>query len=225
MTLAAAGFPACTFTKAAGANAATALLGQIRRHCNLDRESWVSLDTLAELTGFHRSTMSRAGDRLHSLGVIEKRHGERKCCTYRISLEHWRGPQKPKQTALCCKHVPEGEVLRIEEKVKTRQEARTARLVPTIERRFQPIRRIVTPQAEPKSADLKAKIRDQLIQKHGRYLAARGRPGEVPAYWAAMMSDDPAAAQRMLDATDRRMRIERWDDMRMRARTQATLTR
>jgi DNA-binding transcriptional MocR family regulator len=219
MTLEAAAFPACTFTKAAGANAATALLGQIRRHCNLDRESWVSLDTLAELTGFHRSTMSRAGDRLHSLGVIEKRHGERKCCTYRISIEHWRGPQNPKETALCCKHAPEGEALRIEEKVKNPQEARTARLAGTKppEQQFQPIGRIVAPQAEPKSADLKAKIRDQLIQKHGRYLAARGRPGEVPAYWAAMMGDDPAAAQRMLDATDRRMRIERWDDMRMMA--------
>jgi DNA-binding transcriptional MocR family regulator len=188
MTLTAASFPAYTFTKAAGANATTALLGQIRRHCNLDRESWVSLDTLAELTGFHRSTMSRAGDRLHSLGVIEKRHGERKCCTYRISLDHWRGPQNPKQTALCCKHAPKGEALRIEEKVKNPQKARTARLAGTKppEQQFQPIRRIVAPQAEPKSAELKAKIRDQLIQKHGRYLVARGRPEEAAAYWSVI---------------------------------------
>jgi DNA-binding transcriptional MocR family regulator len=204
MTLAAAGFPACTFTKAAGANATTALLGQIRRHCNLDRESWVSLDTLAELTGFHRSTMSRAGDRLHSLGVIEKRHGERKCCTYRIAVEHWRGPQEPKQTALSCRHAPEGEALRTEEKIKAPQEARSTRLMPTIHRH--------APRAEPKDPALKVKIRDQLIQKHGRYLAARGQPGEVAAYWAAMMDNDPAAAQRMLDAVDRRMRIECWDD-------------
>jgi DNA-binding transcriptional MocR family regulator len=204
MTLAAAGFPACTFTKAAGANASAALLGQIRRHCDLDRTAWVSLDTLAELTGFHRSTMSRAGDRLHSLGVIEKRHGERKCCTYRISVEHWRGPQKPKQTAVCCKRAAEGEALRTEEKIKVPQAARPARLVPIIHRH--------APRAEPRDPALKAKIRDQLIQKHGRYLAARGQPGEVPAYWAAMMGDDPAAAQHMLDAIDRRMRLERWDD-------------
>jgi hypothetical protein len=124
-----------------------------------------------------------------------------------------------KKTALCCRDAPEGEALRIEEKVKNPQKARTARLAgpKPPEQQFQPIGCIIAPRAEPKSAELKAKIRDQLIQKHGRYLAARGRPGEVPAYWAAMMGNDPAAAQRMLDATDRRMRLERWDDMRMRA--------
>jgi hypothetical protein len=65
-----------------------------------------------------------------------------------------------------------------------------------------------------KSPALKAKIRDQLIQKHARYLMARKRPEEMAAYWAAMLDDDPAVAQHMLDATDARMRAAGWDDMR-----------
>jgi hypothetical protein len=66
----------------------------------------------------------------------------------------------------------------------------------------------------PKSPALKAKIRDQLISKHARFLTARKRPAEVAAYWAAMLGDDAAEAQRMLDATDGRMRRAGWDDMR-----------
>jgi uncharacterized protein YdaU (DUF1376 family) len=65
-----------------------------------------------------------------------------------------------------------------------------------------------------KSPALKAKIRDQLISKHARFLTARKRPAELAAYWAAMLSDDAAEAQRMLDAVDRRMRQAGWDDMR-----------
>jgi|SRR5580693_6858138 hypothetical protein len=70
------------------------------------------------------------------------------------------------------------------------------------------------PRPPPKTPALKAKIRDQLITKCGRFLTARKRPEEVAAYWAAMLDDDPAVAQRMLDATDRRMRRAGWDDMR-----------
>jgi hypothetical protein len=66
----------------------------------------------------------------------------------------------------------------------------------------------------PKSPELKAKIREQLVQKCARFLTARKRPEEVAAYWAAMLDDDPAVAQRMLDTTDRRMRRAGWDDMR-----------
>jgi hypothetical protein len=65
-----------------------------------------------------------------------------------------------------------------------------------------------------KSAALRAKIRDQLISKHARFLAARRPPQELAAYWAAMLDDDPAVAQSMLDAVDRRMRQAGWDDMR-----------
>jgi hypothetical protein len=65
-----------------------------------------------------------------------------------------------------------------------------------------------------KSPALKAKIRAQLQQKHARYLQARRRPDELAAYWAAMVDDDPAVAQRALDDTDRRMRGAGWDDMR-----------
>jgi hypothetical protein len=72
----------------------------------------------------------------------------------------------------------------------------------------------------PKSPALKAKIRAQLQQKHARYLQARRRPEELAAYWAAMVDDDPAVAQRALDDTDRRMRGARWDDMRAWKREQ-----
>jgi uncharacterized protein YdaU (DUF1376 family) len=65
-----------------------------------------------------------------------------------------------------------------------------------------------------KSPALKAKIRDQLVSKCARFLVDRRRPAEVAAYWAAMLSDDAGEAQRMLDATDRRMRQANWDDMR-----------
>ena len=70
------------------------------------------------------------------------------------------------------------------------------------------------PLRPPKSPALKAKIRAQLQQKHARYLQARRRPEELAAYWAAMVDDDPAVAQRALDDTDRRMRCAGWDDMR-----------
>jgi uncharacterized protein YdaU (DUF1376 family) len=65
-----------------------------------------------------------------------------------------------------------------------------------------------------KSPALKAKIRDQLVSKCARFLVNRKRPAEVAAYWAAMLGDDAAEAQRMLDATDGRMRRAGWDDMR-----------
>jgi hypothetical protein len=65
-----------------------------------------------------------------------------------------------------------------------------------------------------KSAALRTKIRDQLISKHARFLQARRPPQELAAYWAAMLDDDPAVAQSMLDAVDRRMRQAGWDDMR-----------
>jgi hypothetical protein len=65
-----------------------------------------------------------------------------------------------------------------------------------------------------KSPALKAKIRDQLVQKCARFLVDRRPPEELAAYWAAQLGDDPAAAKRMLDDTDRRMRRARWDDMR-----------
>jgi uncharacterized protein YdaU (DUF1376 family) len=65
-----------------------------------------------------------------------------------------------------------------------------------------------------KSPALREKIRDQLVQKCARFLVDRRRPAELAGYWAAMLGDDPAEAQRMLDAVDRRMRAARWDDMR-----------
>jgi uncharacterized protein YdaU (DUF1376 family) len=65
-----------------------------------------------------------------------------------------------------------------------------------------------------KSPALREKIRDQLVQKCARFLVDRRRPEELAAYWSAMLADDPAAAQRMLDAVDRRMRRANWDDMR-----------
>jgi hypothetical protein len=65
-----------------------------------------------------------------------------------------------------------------------------------------------------KSPALKAKIRQQLMAKHCRFLQAHGREDEIGAYWAAQLSDDPDAAQRMLDDVDRRMRSAAWDDMR-----------
>ena len=70
-----------------------------------------------------------------------------------------------------------------------------------------------SPARAGKSPALKAKIRAQLQQKHARYLQARRRPEELAAYWAAMVDDDPAVAQRAFDDTDRRMRGAGWDDM------------
>jgi hypothetical protein len=71
-----------------------------------------------------------------------------------------------------------------------------------------------SPARAGKPSALKAKIRAQLQQKHARYLQARRRPDELAAYWAAMVDDDPAVAQRAFDDTDRRMRAAGWDDMR-----------
>lgn len=70
------------------------------------------------------------------------------------------------------------------------------------------------PSPPAKSPALKAKIKTQLRQKHARFLMARKRPEEVAAYWIAMLGDDQVEAQRMFDAVDRRMRAERWDNMR-----------
>jgi hypothetical protein len=64
-----------------------------------------------------------------------------------------------------------------------------------------------------KSPALRAKIREQLANKHGRYLMARRRPREVAAYWAAQLDPDPAVGRRVFDEVDRRMRAERWNDM------------
>jgi hypothetical protein len=52
-----------------------------------------------------------------------------------------------------------------------------------------------------------------LVNKCARFLKDR-HPGEFASYWAAMLSDDAAIGQRMLDAVDRRMRRAGWDDMR-----------
>jgi len=52
------------------------------------------------------------------------------------------------------------------------------------------------------------------MAKHCRFLQACGHPNEVGAYWAAQLSDDREAAQRMLDEVDRRMRAAGWDDRR-----------
>jgi hypothetical protein len=65
-----------------------------------------------------------------------------------------------------------------------------------------------------KSPALRAKIRDQLVQKCARFLVDRRRPEELAAYWGALLGDDLAEGQRMLDAVDRRMRRSGWDDMR-----------
>jgi len=64
-----------------------------------------------------------------------------------------------------------------------------------------------------KTPALKAKIKAQLQAKHCRFLQAHD-PDAVGGYWAALLDDDPAIAQRMLDETDRRMRRAGWDDMR-----------
>lgn len=73
---------------------------------------------------------------------------------------------------------------------------------------------LATCRRPPKSAALKAKIREQLQQKHARFLHFRRRPEELAAYWAAMLDPDPVVAQRAFDETDRRMRCAGWDDMR-----------
>jgi hypothetical protein len=75
-------------------------------------------------------------------------------------------------------------------------------------------RRGRAPPRPAKSPALKAKIREQLVQKHARYLMARRRPEHLAAYWTAQLGDDKAEAQRVFDAVDRRMRCENWDDMR-----------
>jgi hypothetical protein len=60
--------------------------------------------------------------------------------------------------------------------------------------------------ARHKTPALKAHIKEQLISKCGRFLAARATADELGVYWAIMCGDDPAAAQKMLDATTARMR-------------------
>jgi hypothetical protein len=81
---------------------------------------------------------------------------------------------------------------------------------------FAPLSRNTAPRRwrPPSSPALRKKRRDLLVQKLARFLTARRRFEGLAAYWAAMLGDDPAAAQRMLDETDHRMRSERWDDMR-----------
>jgi hypothetical protein len=61
-----------------------------------------------------------------------------------------------------------------------------------------------TPAPEPSGADLR--------QRHMRYLRERGTNGDLELYLAAQMSDDPQAAQRMLDLTNARMQAEGWED-------------
>lgn len=64
-----------------------------------------------------------------------------------------------------------------------------------------------------KSPSLKAKIKEQLRQKHVRFLADTS-PNDIGLYWAACLGDDATEGQRMFDAVDRRMRAVDWDDMR-----------
>jgi hypothetical protein len=86
---------------------------------------------------------------------------------------------------------------------------------------FTPIGDHCPPRAPPcksrqkpeKSPALKARIKQQLMAKHCRFLQEQGRADEVGAYWAAQLGDDAEAAQQMLDDVDRRMRRARWDDM------------
>jgi uncharacterized protein YdaU (DUF1376 family) len=67
--------------------------------------------------------------------------------------------------------------------------------------------------ARLKTPALKAKIREQLVQKHARYLGNCGRPEQLGAYWAAQLGDDPVEAKRMFEAVDHQMRVAGWDDM------------
>lgn len=83
------------------------------------------------------------------------------------------------------------------------------------EGRFAPLGAIATSCERGKSPALKAKIRDQLMMKHFRYLQARAGEDEINAYWCAM-AGDAETGQRMFDAIDDRMRCEGWDDVRER---------
>lgn len=82
---------------------------------------------------------------------------------------------------------------------------------------FTPIEKSGLRSARPppcrKSPALKAKIKEQLRQKHARFLAATC-PNDIGIYWAACLADDATEGQRMFDAVDRRMRAAGWDDMR-----------
>lgn len=71
-----------------------------------------------------------------------------------------------------------------------------------------------------KSPALRAKIREQLACKHARFVQARDPPEKVASYWAVILGDDPAAARRLFEDTDYRMRASRWDDMREWKRAQ-----
>jgi len=74
---------------------------------------------------------------------------------------------------------------------------------------------LVRADARPvKTPALRAKIKQQLVGKCARFLAATGPPEAVAAYWAAQLDDDPSVGQRALDTVDRRMRRCGWDDMR-----------
>jgi predicted nucleic acid-binding Zn ribbon protein len=75
------------------------------------------------------------------------------------------------------------------------------------------VKRLPRPAGCARTPALKSKIKSQLDMKHARYLAARGRPGEVGAYWEARLGE-PEAAQRVFDEVDLRMRRSGWDDMR-----------
>jgi hypothetical protein len=62
------------------------------------------------------------------------------------------------------------------------------------------------------SEAVKARKKEQLQQKLSRFLQATG--GDVVGFWAVQAGDDKAAAQRLLDQVDRRMRARNWDDTR-----------
>ncbi len=64
----------------------------------------------------------------------------------------------------------------------------------------------------PKSPGLKANIKEQLRQKHGRFLIATG--GDSTTYWLVMMNADEQTKQRLFEEVDARMRAQNWDDMR-----------
>jgi hypothetical protein len=66
----------------------------------------------------------------------------------------------------------------------------------------------------PKTPALKARIKQQLVWKHCRFLKARGRPDEWQSYFNQIDATTKLPPDEAFEAVDARMRAERWDDMR-----------
>jgi hypothetical protein len=205
-----------------------ALMGALWAFADRDGKCWPSLRTLAEFCAMPLSKVQRAVRQMESLGYIAIERGRH--FVYRIADHLLLRPRSPMaetqspagETEGVAKKEPRKEDYKKEDlercaplpsqtPVETAddQTSTTTGYAAAAREVVKMVKDLVK---KPKTPRLKQQIKQLLMQKHARYLQARGRPDEVGAYWAAMMAED-AESQRVLDAVDARMRREHWDDV------------